>query len=134
MRRYYPAVIDRDGDVYGISFPDFLGCVSSGATPEEAIEGGREALSGHVDLMIRDGDVIPNPTPLNAIPQEADEDVVCTTLIPVELPGRAVRVNISLDEGLLAEIDGIAGRGRRSAFLADAAKAEIARRSPHRAS
>ena len=133
MRRYYPAVVDREGDIYGISFPDFPGCVSSGATPEEAIEGGREALAGHVDLMIRDGDAIPDPTPLEAISYEEDEDVICVTMIPVELPGRAVRVNRSLDEGLLAEIDAIAGKGRRSAFLAEAAKAEIARRSPRRA-
>jgi len=87
LRRYYPAIIDREGSHYGISFPDFPGCVSSGATPEEAIEGGREALAGHVDLMIRDGDAVPEPTPLEAVTWEEDEDVVCVALVPVVIPG-----------------------------------------------
>jgi len=86
-RRYYPAIIDREGSLYGISFPDFPGCVSSGAAPKEAIEGGREALTGHVDLMIRDGDAIPEPTPLEAVTCEEGEAVVCVALVPVVIPG-----------------------------------------------
>ena len=137
MRRYYPATVDRETAdrpgqglvvAYGIAFPDFPGCVSAGASAEEAIEAGHEALAGHVALMVADGDPIPDPTPLERVTWEEDEDVVCVTLVPVSLPGRAVRLNISLDEGLLDEIDAVAGRGKRSAFLAAAARAELARR------
>ncbi|MCJ2060663.1 type II toxin-antitoxin system HicB family antitoxin [Methylobacterium sp. J-048] len=48
-------------------------------------------------------------------------------LIQVELPGRAVRVNISMEEGLLRRIDRAAeATGEsRSAFLAQAAKARL---------
>mgnify|MGYP001264966164 CR=1 FL=1 len=45
-------------------------------------------------------------------------------MIPASLPGRALRLNISLDEGLVGEIDrAAAAHGMsRSAFLADAAR------------
>jgi len=49
--------------------------------------------------------------------------------VVVELPrikGRAVRVNITLDEHLLRKIDTVTRN--RSAFLTDAAEAELARR------
>jgi metal-responsive CopG/Arc/MetJ family transcriptional regulator len=44
----------------------------------------------------------------------------------VTLPGKAQRVNIAMEEALLDEIDAIADN--RSRFLAEAARAEIARR------
>jgi metal-responsive CopG/Arc/MetJ family transcriptional regulator len=48
-------------------------------------------------------------------------------LIAVEVPGKALRVNISLDEGLLARIDKAAERAgqTRSGFLASAARERI---------
>lgn len=127
MKRYYPAVIDKDaGSDFGISFPDFPGCISAGATPEEAIAMGTEALMGHVALMAQDGDPIPSPTPVEAVTWEPDEHVVCVTLIPVVVPGKAKRINITLDESLIEEID--AATANRSGFLADAARAELSRR------
>ncbi len=128
MHRYYPATVDREGSVFGITFPDFPGCVSSGACAEDAIEAGHEALSGHVAAMASDGDTIPDPTPVEQVTWEEDEGVICVTLVPVNLPGRAVRLNISMEESLVEAIDAAAGRGKRSAFLAEAAKAELARR------
>ena len=48
-------------------------------------------------------------------------------LIGVEVPGKAQRVNISLDEGLLARIDKAAASAgqTRSGFLASAARERI---------
>ncbi|MBI5163406.1 MAG: type II toxin-antitoxin system HicB family antitoxin [Magnetospirillum sp.] len=127
MKRYYPAVIDKDTDSdYGISFPDFPGCISAGATPEEAIVLGTEALAGHVALMAQDGDPIPAPTALAEVTWEPDEQVAFVTLIPVVVPGKAKRINITLDESLIEEID--ATSRNRSGFLAEAARAELARR------
>ena len=126
MRQHYAAVVDRDGDAFGISFPDFPGCVSAGRSAEEAIANGAEALAGHVAAMVDDGDPLPAPTPLAALPRPAaDEDIVAITLVPVVIPGRAKRVNVTLDEGLLAEIDRLANN--RSRFLSTAAREKIAR-------
>ena len=124
---YYPAFVDKDaeGD-FGVSFPDFPGCVSAGETLRDALLGAQEALSGHVALMIADGDALPKPTSLEEVGAEKEPSTVAITLVPVVLPGRARRVNVTLDEALLEEIDQISDN--RSGFLAEAARAELARR------
>jgi predicted RNase H-like HicB family nuclease len=124
---HYPALIDKDPDSdYGVVFPDFPGCVSAGSTLDEAMLGAHEALAGHVALMVADGDELPVPTPLEAVAAQRDATTVAVTLVAVTLPGKAQRVNITIDEGLLEEIDAIADN--RSRFLAEAARAELARR------
>jgi predicted RNase H-like HicB family nuclease len=126
-RAHYPAVIDKDPDSdFGVVFPDFPGCVSAGRTLDEAVRGAHEALAGHVALMVADGDELPAPTPLEAVAAERDATTVAITLVPVTLPGKAQRVNITIDQGLLDEIDAVADN--RSRFLAEAARAELARR------
>ena len=47
--------------------------------------------------------------------------------LPLDLPGKAVRVDISLDENRVAAVDRAAERAglSRSAFLAAAAKAKL---------
>ncbi len=124
---YYPALVDKDAESdFGVSFPDFPGCVSAGETLEESLLGAQEALSGHVALMIADGDALPKPTSLEEVAAEKEPSTVAVTLVPVVLPGRARRVNVTLDEALLEEIDQISNN--RSGFLAEAARAELARR------
>ncbi len=124
---YYPALIDKDAESdFGVSFPDFPGCVSAGETLEESLLGAQEALSGHVALMIADGDALPKPTSLEEVAAQKEPSTVAVTLVPVVLPGRARRVNVTLDEALLEEIDRISNN--RSGFLAEAARAELARR------
>lgn len=126
-RAYYPAAIDREPDNrYSVVFPDFPDCVSAGSTLDQAVLKAHEALAGHVALMVADGDEPPEPTPLEAVAALSDGATVAVTLVPVTLPGKAQRVNITIDDGLLDEIDAIADN--RSRFLAEAARAEIARR------
>jgi predicted RNase H-like HicB family nuclease len=124
---HYPAVIDKDADSdFGVAFPDFPGCVSAGITLDEAVLGAHEALAGHVAAMVADADPLPEPTPLETVAANRDASTVAITLVSVTLPGKMQRVNITMDEGLLDEIDAIADN--RSRFLADAARAELARR------
>ncbi len=132
----YVAFIHSDTDPgFGVSFPDFPGCVSVGDSIDEAIHRGTEALAFHVEGMIQDGEQIPEPRPVQDI--EADPDlaewqdgaVIC--LVPLIFDrGSPRRVNISLDYGLLHAIDHEAKqRGMtRSAFLSSAARNEIERR------
>ena len=124
---YYPALVDKDLDSdFGVSLPDFPGCVSAGESLEEALLGAQEALAGHVALMLADGEGLPKPSALEAVADTKEASTVAVTLIPVVLPGRARRVNVTLDEALLEEIDQISNN--RSGFLAEAARAELARR------
>lgn len=128
----YVSFIHRDDAGYGVSFPDFPGCISVGDTVDEAVRHGCEALAFHVEGLVADGARIPSPTSIDAIKADADladwRQGADFVLIPLLLDrGSSRRVNISLDRGLLEAIDDEARERRmtRSAFLASAARHEI---------
>ena len=126
-KHYYPAIVDKDPDSdFCVLFPDFPGCVSAGDTVDEALRYAEEALTGHIGMMLADDDEIPEPTPFVEIAKLSDATTVAIALVPVVFPGKAKRVNVMLDEGLLGEIDRVSEN--RSRFLADAARAELSRR------
>ena len=115
--------------VYGIMFPDFPGCVSAADTFDGVIASGTEALALHVDLMREDRDPIPKPRDLAEIKAAGEdwiewEDAIVTTIPLIKIQGKAVRINITLDEGLMKEID--AASDNRSGFLAEAAMGRLA--------
>ena len=129
----YVAFLHQDEEPgFGISFPDFPGCISAGNTVDEAILKGAEALAFHVEGMLADGEAIPAPRDLAAI--QADDSLAewragaAFAYVPLVLDrGSPRRVNISLDPGLLSALDEAANaRGMtRSAFIASAAWNEI---------
>ncbi|MFC0408790.1 type II toxin-antitoxin system HicB family antitoxin [Roseomonas elaeocarpi] len=125
--RYYPAILERSSDGFGVSFPDLPGCVSAGDTTEHAAAQAEVGLALHLRGMIEDGEAIPEPTPLEDVERDPEVEEFARILVRAELPGRAVRLNVTIEEGLLAAIDATAKqRGmNRSAFLADAARASI---------
>ena len=71
----------------------------------------------------------PVPTPLSDVHPDEDINVMAMVLVPVIIPGRARRINITIDESLLEEID--AATSNRSGFLADAARVELSRLRTH---
>ncbi len=125
------AMVHEDKGAYGISFPDFPGCVSGGKSLDEAVRRGRETLRVHVESMIENGERLPVPRSLDQLKNDAtfQEDIVdgMVVALPLDLPGRAMRINISLDENLVAAVDDAAERTglSRSAFIAEAAKAKL---------
>lgn len=127
----YVALVHHDSKkrVYGIMFPDFPGCVSAADTFDGVIASGTEALAFHVDLMREDRDPIPKPRDLAEIKAAREdwiewEDAIVTTIPLVKVEGKAVRINITLDKGLVKEID--AASDNRSGFLAEAAMGRLA--------
>lgn len=128
VKLFYPAILEKEPEsAFGVTFPDFPGLTSAAKTAEEALVRAHEALAGHVAFMLQDGDPLPEPTMIEAVIADPDIRVVAMTLVGVTVPGRAKRVNVTLDEALLNEIDEIAEN--RSRFLAEAARAELARRA-----
>ena len=129
----YVAFVHKDPDsAYGISFPDFPGCVSVGDTMDEVIANGTEALGFHVRGMEADGDIIPQPRSLEEITHDVEviEELEGASFALVPLVrdlGSTTRINVSLDLGLLQAIDDEArSRGQtRSAFIASAARREL---------
>ena len=47
---------------YGVTVPSLPGCVSAGDTLEEAFANVHEAILGHLDVMVEDGQPIPEPS------------------------------------------------------------------------
>lgn len=74
---YYPATFTphHDGSGrYDVTFADLPGCVSQGASLEDAIRMAQEALSLHVGSMIEDGDPLPEPSSLEEARQKDEAD------------------------------------------------------------
>ena len=123
---YYPAIIERGRRGYGVFFPDLPGCTSAGDTVTEAAINAEEALAGHLLVSDQYGDELAGPSALDALEVDPDVEEVARILVRGERRGKAVRINITLDEGLVAAIDRVAEN--RSGFLADAARAALAAR------
>lgn len=125
---YYRAVIEAGGPDRGfdVVFPDFPGLASAGDTIEEALANAAEGLLFHMEGMIEDGEQIPQPSPLDApLPDWLmGASTHHKVLVPVDSPGKSVRVNVTFDESLLFRIDRAAEarHSTRSGFLADAAR------------
>ncbi len=120
----YPAIVERAGEGFSVFFPDLPGCTSAGRTLTEAALNAEEALFGHLLVTAQHGEDIPEPSALEDIERDPEVEEAARLLVRAEKPGRAVRVNVTLDEGLLAAIDRVAGN--RSGFLAEAARAKLA--------
>jgi predicted RNase H-like HicB family nuclease len=109
--RYYVALIHKDKDsTFGVSFPDFPGCVTGGETIEEAIERAADILAAHVAGMREDGDPIPEPLSIEHIRKAHDEWVDFTgatvAMVPLlDRTGKPKAVNVSLDTGFLQSVD-----------------------------
>lgn len=121
---FYPAIVERAGASFSVFFPDLPGCTSAGRTLQEAARNAEEALTSHLYVSLQHGDVIPDPSELDVIDRDPEIVEVARLLVRGERPGRAVRINVTLDEGLIAAIDRVAKN--RSGFLADAARAALA--------
>ena len=126
----YIAVVHKDPKSdFGVSFPDFPGCITVGSTIDEAKDMAHDALSLHIKGMLEDGENIPTPSKLEDIMDDPDySDAAAILVISVsETKPRSVRVNITVPEDMLHKIDNIAKRRgmSRSSFLVHAAQTAI---------
>lgn len=128
MNTYFAVVHKDPGSAFGVSFPDISGCFSAADEETDILKNAIEALNLHlegiehprsrsIDEIARDPDVaeaLRNGAYLLAVPL-------------VSAKRRAVRINLSLDKGMVDAIDAAAAqRGlTRSAFVAEAAQNEI---------
>lgn len=124
----YPVYIHKDADsAYGVTFPDFPGCFSAADEMADLPRLAQEAVEVHFD-----GEDLPITAPTAPEDWQHDERFQggYWMLVDIDLTRistRAVRVNISLSESLVARIDDYAKAHHlsRSAFLALAAQHEM---------
>ena len=129
----YFGIIHKDkGSDYGVSFPDFPGCISVGDNLEDAAKQAHEALALHIQGMIEDGEAIPEASKMDDITHEIKPLAIVP--VAVDVPSlRVKRYNIAARDTDMKKIDRflkLRGRNRdRSEFLISAALREINRES-----
>lgn len=125
----YPIYVHKDdGSAYGATFPDFPGCFAAADDLQSLPSAAQEAAEAHFG---GDDDLLPAPSSPERWASEQEFTGGFWMLVEVDLAkvrAKAIRLNISLNEGLVQRIDAAAkARGQsRSAFLATAAEREMA--------
>jgi predicted RNase H-like HicB family nuclease len=120
---------DRNSD-YGVSFPDFPGCITAGKTLDEAHRMAAEALALHISGMMEDGDPIPAPSGLDDLTDDPARKDAVAFLVHVDArTDRTVRINITAREKQLERIDQLASQAgmTRSAYVVASALSRSAR-------
>ena len=132
----FPIVIHKDSDSdYGVTIPDMPGCFSAGATTDEALSNAIEAIECHIEGLMLDGEPVPSPRSVESHRSNKSFRGGVWALVDVDvskLSGKAKRVNITLPERLLVQIDSFAARqgASRSGLLAHAAMEYVAAHEP----
>ena len=129
MANYIAIVHKEVKSNFGVSFPDFSGCITAGKNIDEAKDMAQEALTLHIQGMLEDGEQLPVPSRLEDImsdPDYANAIAYLVVSVPDAKP-RTVRVNVTVPEMTLKQIDAAAKkRGMsRSSFLVHAAQNAI---------
>lgn len=129
MKTYIAYVYKDIESSFGVSFPDLPGCYGAGETYDEALENAKISLREYAAALAEDGDDMPKPrthTELCADTTAAVEldKAAFVAEVPLVTVGARRRVNVSLDDKILAAIDRaceLAGVNR-SVFIAEAAR------------
>ena len=127
-----PIAIHKDPDsVYGVSVPDVPGCFSYGETLDEAVVNAKEAVLGHLQTLLEDGeDVALNASSLDDLVAKDEDHGAVWVMLDIDLSAldsKPERVNISLPRFVLRRIDAFAKQNNetRSGFLVRAALAAM---------
>jgi len=126
---WYVAILEKNSE--GLVFatiPDLPGVNASGATKAEALALATEFAADYVRDLVDDGHPIPEPRDIDNIEVDLSAPEIGRALIPVDIPGRTVKISLSIDEALLKRVDRAAAKAgtSRSGFFAAAAETRIA--------
>lgn len=127
MKNYVAIIHKEDDSDYGVTFPDFPGCISAGSTLDEAKEMATEALADHIEILLEEGESIPEPSSLDTIMAEPDFQDGVAVMIEYSHSAKRIRFNVTASERELKKIDQYAeSRGyTRSGFLMAAARRQM---------
>jgi predicted RNase H-like HicB family nuclease len=123
----YPIVIHKDKDSdYGVIVPDLPGCFSAGDSADDALSNAIEAIECHIEGLLADGELIPVAKPLELHQSKRAYAGGIWAMVEVDLSklsGQVKRINITIPERILSQIDSYAlSHGEtRSGLLAVAA-------------
>ena len=125
----YIAYLHKDSKSdFGVSFPDFPGCITAGRSLDEASRRAPEALAFHIAGMIADGKKIPKPSKIDDLVRDPDrQNAVAFLVTPDFRKAKTVRVNVTARENQIELIDRLAGRAgmTRSAYMVQSATSGV---------
>jgi predicted RNase H-like HicB family nuclease len=129
----YLVLVERDSAGFSVIIPDFPGAGTSGDSVEEALERAEVNLAAHIDGLIDEKLAIPEARLLDALkadPELADDWATnpIVAAVPVILPEKSERINITIDSGLLRRVDRAAELSgeTRSGYVAQALRERLA--------
>lgn len=123
----FPIAIHKDKNSdYGVIVPDLPGCFSAGVSIEDALENSKEAILCHIDGLLSDGDPFPISQSIESYKKKGEFKDAMWGLVTIdlsEISGKAKRVNITVPERILTQLDTYANRigETRSGLLVNAA-------------
>jgi predicted RNase H-like HicB family nuclease len=89
----FVAIIHKDPNSdFGVSFPDFPGCITAGRTLDEAKDMAIEALTGHIEVMRDTGESVPDRSTLDKVMKDCDFRDGVAFLVSVKTPTKTVPV------------------------------------------
>ncbi|KTR89897.1 type II toxin-antitoxin system HicB family antitoxin [Pantoea dispersa] len=133
---FYPIAIEAGDETtaYGVTVPDLPGCFSAGDTLEEAVKNAKEAITGHLELMVELGQDIPAASDLKSLMKSAEFAGYVWVLVDVDVTrilGGSEKINVTLPKLLIDRIDRCVATHpefkTRSGFLAQVALERIAK-------
>ncbi|QHI97677.1 CopG family transcriptional regulator [Xylophilus rhododendri] len=126
---FFPAYVHKDEDSsYGLTFPDFEGCFAAADSLQDLPQAAQDAVQAHFE---GETFAIPKATaPERWVGDERFEGGYWM-LVEIDLSRinpKAIRINVSMSEQLVHEIDQFANAHQmsRSAFLAVASREKLA--------
>ena len=128
----YIAYLHKDSNSdFGVSFPDFPGCVTAGKSLDEARRRAPEALAFHIAGMMEDGEKIPRPSKMDDLVSDPDRQNAVAFLVTTDFKkAKTVRVNVTARENQIELIDRLARQAgmTRSAYMVQSATSGVANR------
>ncbi|UIN02575.1 type II toxin-antitoxin system HicB family antitoxin [Yersinia ruckeri] len=131
----YPIAIETGDEqhAYGVTVPDLQGCFSAGDTMDEAITNAKEAITGHIELLVEMGANIPAVSPLSVLAKDPEYSGYTWAVVDIDvtrLLGGSEKINVTLPKSLIDRIDRCVASNpefkTRSGFLAQVALERIA--------
>lgn len=117
----YIALVEEDGGNYGVVFPDLPGIVSAGTSFDDAVKNAHEIVAYYAQTA--SVAKLPKPRTLEQIEKNWEDwqewkdnyHFVITYISVIPVTTKSRRINIVMDEGLLARLDRVTKN--RSEFI-----------------
>ncbi len=122
--RHYLGIAEPSNTGWCISFPAFPGVVSVGHGVSDLLQNATDALASVIAEMQADGLEIPVGFQTHREVDLSSYANPYLLIVPVAIGGTTIRINVTMNEGLVAELDALAEKlgTSRSALLARGAK------------